>query len=64
MENIVQALARDTIMDYTLDFFKLTGLRPALRPYDEPVYVVPEDEAEGLLATLQGVLRVPPRWWP
>ena len=64
VENIVQALARDTIMDYTLDFFKLTGLRPALRPYDEPVYVVPEDEAEGLLATLQGVLRVPPRWWP
>ena len=63
-ENIVQALARDTIVDNTLAFFKLTGLRPALRPYDELVYVVDEAQAVDLLAKLQGVMRTPPKWWP
>ena len=63
-ENIVQALARDSIFDCAVDFYKLTGLRPALRVHDELVYVVPEGEADALLAELQGILRTPPRWWP
>jgi hypothetical protein len=63
-ENIVQALARDSIFDCALEFFKLTGLRPALRVHDELVYVVPEKEAETLLALLQSLLRRPPTWWP
>lgn len=63
-ENIVQALARDTIMDNTLEFFKRTGLRPALRPYDELAYVVDEAKAPELLAELLLVMRTPPKWWP
>jgi DNA polymerase len=64
VENIVQSLARHTICDNTIEFFKRTGLRPALRPYDELVYVVDEAVAEELLAELLAVMRTPPRWWP
>jgi hypothetical protein len=63
-ENLVQALARDTVFDASVDFYRRTGLRPALRVHDELVYVVPEDRAERLLETLQEVLRTPPKWWP
>lgn len=63
-ENCVQALARDSVFDATLDFYKATGLRPALRLHDELVYVVPQANAEELLAHLQSILRTPPRWWP
>jgi len=63
-ENIVQALARDSIFDCAVDYYKLTSLRPALRVHDELVYVVPEQDAEVLLAELQKILRTPPRWWP
>ena len=60
----MQALARDSVFDATLEFFKLTGLRPALRVHDELVYVVPTPQANTLLDKLQGVLRTPPTWWP
>lgn len=63
-ENLVQALARDSIFDCALEFFRQTGLRPALRVHDELVYVVPTDDAERQLATLQDILRTPPKWWP
>lgn len=63
VENIVQSLARATITDNTIEFFKRTGLRPALRPYDELVYVVDEGTADDLLAELQVVMRTPPTWW-
>lgn len=63
-ENIVQALARDSIFDCAVEYFRLTGLRPALRVHDELVYVVDETRASELLDTLQGVLRTPPKWWP
>lgn len=63
-ENIVQALARDSIFDVAIEFFKLTGLRPALRVHDELIYVVPERDAERLLNLLQSLLRTPPKWWP
>ena len=64
MHNCVQALARTTIAGYTIEFFKRTGLRPALRPYDELVYVVEARHAPELLAELQNVMRTPPPWWP
>ena len=64
VENIVQALARDSIFDCSIDFYKSTRLRPALRVHDELVYVVPEAEAVSLLAELQRVMRTPPKWWP
>lgn len=63
-ENIVQALARDSIFDCAVEYFKLTGLRPALRVHDELVYVVDESPSGDLLAELQRVLRTPPKWWP
>ena len=63
-ENIVQALARDIIFDDALLFYKSTGLRPQLRVHDELVYVVPDKEAEPMLAELQRIMRTPPKWWP
>jgi hypothetical protein len=63
-ENIVQALARDVLKDYKLQFFQETGLRSALDVHDELVYVVPEDTAQEKLDLLQQIMRVPPKWWP
>lgn len=63
-ENIVQALACDSVMDCSLQFYKETRLRPALRVHDELVYIFPKSEAEDLLDLLQKVMRTPPKWWP
>jgi len=63
VENMVQALARDSIFDCAIEFFKRTGLRPALRVHDELVYVVDEAVADELLAELQRIMRTPPKWW-
>jgi len=63
-ENIVQHLARCVIADNALTVQKITGLNPALMVHDELVYVVPDDEAEETLATVQQVMRTPPEWWP
>lgn len=63
-ENIVQALARDSIFDCAVEFYKRTRLRPALRVHDELVYVVDEREGQALLDELQSILRTPPVWWP
>lgn len=64
VENIVQALARDSIFDCSVDYFRKTGLRPTLRVHDELAYVVPKEQAKTLLDSLQSILRTPPRWWP
>jgi DNA polymerase len=63
-ENIVQALARIVLMDNVIEFWKRTGLRPALRVYDEAVYVVDESQAQPLLDELLAIMRTPPKWWP
>ena len=63
-ENIVQHLARCVIADNALTIQKISGLNPSLMVHDELVYVVPEDDAEDVLATVQGVMRTPPDWWP
>jgi hypothetical protein len=63
-ENIVQALARDSVFEAGLRFFKETKLRPAMRVHDELIYLFPKSEAEALLARLQEILRSPPSWWP
>ena len=63
-ENIVQHLARCVIADNALAVQELTGLNPALMVHDELVYIVPEDEAECTLDTVQQVMRTPPEWWP
>ena len=52
------------IADSALEFKKRTGLLPKLMVHDELVYVVPEREAEPMLAELQSIMRTPPTWWP
>jgi len=63
-ENIVQHLARCVIADNALTVQRLTKMNPALMVHDELVYIVPEDEAEQTLDTVQQVMRTPPEWWP
>ena len=63
-ENIVQALARDSVFECALRFFKATKLRPIMRVHDELVYMFPESEAKSLLHELQLTMRKPPSWWP
>lgn len=66
-ENIVQHLARTALVGYDLEFSRTKvgrNLPLALEVYDELVYIVPEDEAEEALDTLQGIMRSPLPWWP
>lgn len=63
-ENIVQALARDSVFECALRFFKLSRLRPIMRVHDELIYEFPKSEAEDLLRTLQETMRTPPSWFP
>lgn len=64
VENLVQALARDVIADNAVAIRKVTGFSPALMVHDELVYVVPDSEADGVLDTVQSIMRTPPSWWP
>jgi hypothetical protein len=63
-ENLVQALSRDVFKDCLLEVHARTGRYPAHEVYDELVYVVPEAEADDMLATVLDVMRTPPKWWP
>ena len=63
-ENIVQALARDSVFECALRFYKASRMRPIMRVHDELIYMFPESEAASLLAELQGIMRMPPSWWP
>jgi len=63
-ENIVQHLARFVISDNALEVQRRTNLVPALMVHDELVYIVPEDEAQIVLDTVQAIMRTPPIWWP
>ena len=63
-ENIVQHLARCVIADNALTVQQVTGLNPALMVHDELVYVVPDEDAQSVLDTVQNVMRTPPKWWP
>lgn len=63
-ENIVQALARDSVFECALHFFKLSGFRPIMRVHDELIYMFPQSEAHALLQELQVIMRRPPSFWP
>lgn len=63
-ENIVQALARDSVFECALRFFKAAKMRPIMRVHDELIYMFPRSEAESLLQELQRIMRTPPSWWP
>jgi hypothetical protein len=64
VHNCVQHLARCVIADNTLAIHRATGYRPALLVHDEWVGVIPEAEAESVLAEVQRIMRTPPVWWP
>jgi hypothetical protein len=63
-ENIVQAVARDTVAESALEFYRRTKLYWKLMTHDELGYLFPEAHGEALLAELQAVMRTPPKWWP
>ena len=63
-ENIVQALARDVIVENMLEFRRRTGVCPSLTVHDEVVAVCPEGEAQAMLEEMQSIMRTPPVWWP
>lgn len=63
-ENIVQHLAREIIADNALDVKRSTGYYPTLMVHDELVYIVPEQEAEDVLAEVHKAMRTAPKWWP
>lgn len=63
-ENIVQALARDSVFECALRFYKVSRLRPIMRVHDELIYEFPKSEATDLLDTLQQIMRTPPSWFP
>jgi len=63
-ENIVQHLARNILADNMIEIKRQTGYWPVHTVHDELIYIVPENEAEAHLDTVQAVMRTPPVWWP
>lgn len=63
-ENIVQAIARDTVSVTALEFFKLTGLRWKMMTHDELAYLFPVAHATELMALLHKTMRTRVKWWP
>lgn len=63
-ENIVQALARDTVAGVMVAMYLKYGLTPVLMVHDELVYIVRKEIASQTLHNLQALMRVPPTWWP
>lgn len=63
-ENIVQALARDILMDNAISIEKETGMWPCHTVHDELIYIAPESEAQSVLDTVQRHMRTPPSWFP
>jgi len=63
-ENIVQHLARHVLSDNMIEVRQQTEYWPAHTVHDELIYIVPEDQAQVMLDTVQAVMRTPPVWWP
>lgn len=64
LENIIQALARDIVMENMLRIHRELGLRPALQVHDELDYIVPESAAEDYAAGIREIMTAPPDWMP
>ena len=63
-ENVVQALARNLVMEYMLRIKHTIGIIPALQQHDELDYVIPEKYAEKVKAVVTKLMQVPPSWAP
>ena len=64
VENIVQALARITVMEHMIEARKRLNLRPALQAHDELVYCVPEKEADYFQSAILEIMKTPPSFAP
>ena len=64
VENIVQALARITVIEHMIEVRKQLGLSPALQAHDELVYCVPEDRADEYQAAILDIMKTPPSFAP
>ena len=63
-ENCVQALARIVVMDQMLNIERTLGLKLALQQHDELDYIVPEAEADSLVAEIKRIMSIAPSWAP
>lgn len=63
-ENVVQHLARHVLSDNMIEVRRQTEYWPVHTVHDELIYIVPEDQAQVMLDTVQAVMRTPPVWWP
>lgn len=61
-ENIIQALARNVVMENMLRIYNELGLRPALQVHDELDYVVLLSEVESATARIRSIMTAPPHW--
>lgn len=64
VENLIQSLARITIMEHMLRAHKELGLKPALQAHDELVYVVPNARLAECEAGLLSIMKTPPSFAP
>ncbi len=64
VHNCVQALARDIIAENSAEITRQTGVYPSLLVHDERVDIVKENKADEHLATMNEIMRTPPKWWP
>lgn len=63
-ENMVQAIARDSVAVAAIEFYRKTKLRWKMMTHDELIYLFRVEEAEALLAELQATMRTRLKWWP
>jgi DNA polymerase len=64
VENLVQSLARITIVEHMLEAKHRHGLKPALQAHDELVYVVPMKHLEEYSYALLDIMKTPPSFAP
>lgn len=64
VENMIQSLARITVMEHMINIRKRLGLSPALQAHDELVYVVPEDRVEEYRDAVLDIMKTPPTFAP
>ncbi len=63
-ENIIQAMARDTVAHCAVEFFKLTQKRFKMMTHDELIYIFKQESADADLDLLQATMRRPLPYWP
>ena len=64
VENVVQALARNIVLEQTLRVSRLAKVPCKLSVHDEGVFLAPEDRADEVKAIATEVMSTSPEWWP